>query len=54
MTFTAHGTDGFLLVIAALCFLAGAILAAAAKGGRAVMVLLLAGLSCWVLTLLVH
>lgn len=54
MTFTVHGIDGFLLVIAALCFLIAAILAGMATGGRAVMVLLLAGLFCWALTSLVH
>jgi len=46
MTFTAHGIDGFLLVLAALCFIIAAILAGSATGVRAVMVLLFAGLFC--------
>jgi hypothetical protein len=54
VTFTVSGIDGFLHLIAVLCFLVATILAAIPKGGRAVMVLLCAGLFCWVLTTLVH
>jgi hypothetical protein len=54
MTFTVHGIDGFLHLIAALCFLVAAICAGVSRGGRAVMVLLCAGLFCWVLTFLVR
>lgn len=54
MTFKAHGVDGFLLVIAALCFLIAAILAYFAPGHRSAMALTCAGLFLWVLTSLVH
>jgi hypothetical protein len=52
MTFTVHGIDGFLLVVAALLFLVAAILAW--TGHRAALTLAAAGLFCWVLTALVH
>ena len=54
MTFRAHEVDGFLLVIAALCFLIAAIIAWFAPGHRAAMALACAGLFFWVLTSLVH
>jgi hypothetical protein len=54
MSFTVHGIDGFLLVIAALCFLTGAIFAWVAPGHRAALSLVAAGLLLWVLTSLIR
>jgi hypothetical protein len=55
MTISAHGIDGFLLVVAALCFLVGAIFAWTGRGiGHPAAVLLFVGLLAWVLTDLVH
>ena len=52
MTFTVHGIDAFLHLIAALCFLIAAIMAW--TGHRRAPVLACAGLFFWVLTALVH
>jgi hypothetical protein len=52
MTFTAHGVDGFLHLIAALCFLVAAIMAW--TGHRLALALACLGLLCWVLTALVR
>jgi hypothetical protein len=54
MTFTVHGIDGFLFLLAALCFLVGSILAWLHAGHKAVTTLLLAGLFFWSLTNLVR
>ena len=54
MTFTVHGIDGFLFLIAALCFLGAAIFGWTRAGHRLVLVLIAAGLFFWVLTTLVH
>jgi hypothetical protein len=54
MTFTVHGIDGFLHLIAALCFLGGAIFGWVRAGHRLVLVLIAAGLFFWVLATLVH
>ena len=53
---SVNGTHGVLLVLAALCFLAGAIVAAATipPPARWWPVLLLAGLFLWVLTGIFH
>jgi hypothetical protein len=53
MTFTVHGIDGVLHLLAALCFLIAAIMGWTRAGHRAVLVLIAAGLFCWVLTTLV-
>jgi hypothetical protein len=54
MTFTVHGIDGFLHLIAALCFVVGAIFGLVRAGHRLVLVLIAAGLFFWVLTTLLH
>ena len=55
MSFTVHGIDGFLFLVASLCFLVAAILAWIRPGPtRAYYVLLCAGLFVWVLTNLVR
>jgi hypothetical protein len=54
MTFSVHGIDGFLHLIAALFFLVGAIFGWFRAGHRLVLVLISAGLFCWVLTTLLH
>ena len=50
MTFTVHGIDGFLHLIAVLCFLVAAVFGWTRAGHRLVLVLIAAGLFCWVLT----
>lgn len=52
MTFSAHGVDGFLLVVAALAFLAA--IFAGWVGHRAYNSLIALGLLFFVLTALVH
>jgi hypothetical protein len=54
MTFTVHGVDGFLHLVAAICFLVGAIFGWVRAGHRLVLVLIAAGLFFWVLTTLLH
>lgn len=54
MTFSAHGIDGFLLVVAVLAFLAAAIVAWVAPGHKVWATLVAAGLLFWALTDLVH
>ena len=54
MTFTVHGVDGFLLVVACLAFLAAAIVAWVAPGHKVWATLVAAGLLLWALTGLVH
>lgn len=54
MTFTVHGIDGFLHLIAALCFLVAAVFGWIRAGHRLVLVLIAAGLFCWVLATLVN
>ena len=54
MTFTVHGIDGFLHLIAAVCFVVAAIFGWVRAGHRLVLVLIAAGLFFWVLTTLLH
>lgn len=54
MSFTVHGVDGFLDLVACLLFLVAAIVAGVRPGHRAVLVLIAAGLFCLALTTLVR
>lgn len=54
MSFTVHGIDGVLFLLAVLCFLVGTILAWVSPGHRAVLALICAGLFLAALTNLVR